>query len=296
LKRQYELRSPLKVDRKLKGRSMTARASGPRWSFEDAMTPNRLIALVICGAPALVGIAWHFSRPRENTTSNRAIQDDAAISDGVDRQLQTRTPVHGVSAQGNILAHLRKMALKARPNTPMDPKDALAIASLMSDADYTCTGRYLHVGGHHASDLVIKRYWSGTGAAYDLIVCLDEGRGNFWVYKFPGSERGINFYGYSYIPLESHLVDLNHDGQVQIVIPQCLIDRGASTIINWPTIYQQRGREYVVADKQFPRFYSTVLLPKIEAIKPDLYDEVSQVSVEQDKRVVAMLVRAVSEH
>jgi hypothetical protein len=260
------------------------------------MTRKRVIALGILGVAALAGITWHFSLPVSDPSSSRGIPEDAGIRDGVELQLQARKSVQGVPAKGELLARLRKTSQKAHPDTPMDPKDALGIASLTSGADGPSSGRYVHAGGIHASDLVIKKYWTGTGAGFDLIVCLDEGCGNFRVFVFPGSERGITFYGDSFIPLESHLVSLDHNGQVQIVIPYCLMDRGAATIMNWPTIYRRSGHEYVAADKKFPRFYSISLLPKIEAIKPELYDDVSQPSVEQDKRVVASLVRAVSQH
>lgn len=58
--------------------------------------------------------------------------------------------------------------------------------------------------------------------------------------------------------------DLNNDGKYELVVPQALfLDRSDSATL-YPTVYRLRDGRYVEASRDFPKFYDTQVLPKLD--------------------------------
>jgi hypothetical protein len=94
------------------------------------------------------------------------------------------------------------------------------------------------IDGDGRRDLMVKRYWTGSGAGYELMVCLSRADGTLY-YHFSGSERGTDYW-----PIAAHIGGIN-----TIVVPTCFVDRGADTTLNTVSVYVLRGGVFVPTRK-----------------------------------------------
>jgi hypothetical protein len=165
---------------------------------------------------------------------------------------------------------LRALSASATVDGPIAPALALAMGEefLEGDAPET-TGWMTDVDGDGSRDLVLKRYWTGTGVGFDLLIILNC-RSKPTCYRFNGGERGGTYYAREdLIPVQHHILDLRNDGHKVVVVPEVLIDRGADTVLNWPTLYAFDKGCFVIVDRQHRSFYEERLLPKLPAWQKD---------------------------
>ena len=123
------------------------------------------------------------------------------------------------------LAEAREALDRRQPVRPAtSPSDEFDEAD---GAESTWTG---DVDGDGRPDHLIKRYWTGSGSGYELLLVLDR-VDSVVCYTFSGGERGT-----AGISVGAHYRGLN-----TIVVPQCLVDRGADTVHNFPSVYILRN-------------------------------------------------------
>ncbi len=131
------------------------------------------------------------------------------------------------------------------------------------------TGWMTDVEGDGSRDLVLQRYWTGTGVGFDLLTILNY-RTKPTCYRFNGGERGGTYYSReALIPVQQNLLDLRNDGHKVVVVREVLIDRGTDTVLNWPSLYAFLQGRFVIVDRQFRSFYDERVLPKLPTGKDE---------------------------
>jgi hypothetical protein len=70
--------------------------------------------------------------------------------------------------------------------------------------------------------------------------------------------------GWAIRDLHKVIRDLNGDGQDELVIPTVLFQYNTAGTFTWPVVYRLKKGKYVVASRDFPRFYDNQVLPALE--------------------------------
>jgi hypothetical protein len=240
------------------------------------MTKARAVVLAVgLGGLGLLGtLLWRGSRISPAKQSPTQIELMPGMPLDVSDYLRKRQAVPLISASKQVEEAVRSIVRNGRSDAPIPKAPATELAKLILEADAEeCSGWVTDVNGDGAPDVIIKRYWTGSGACFDLLVCFTFKAGIKWC-SFSGSERGVTFFGEGHIPVEAHLLDRGEKGNRAILIPDCIANRGADSVLNWPTVYSLREGKFQVADAEHRGFYEDHLLPQfgragVSADNPD---------------------------
>jgi hypothetical protein len=144
--------------------------------------------------------------------------------------------------------------------------------ALMDSDSKDMSGYWADIDGDARCDLALKRYWQGSGAAFELAVLVNVPKG-FEVFRFSGNERGACYLGEGRVDASRHLLFLPGQLRAGIMIPSCLVDRGAESLLNWPTIYTYSNTGFVVSDVLFKTFYRTQVVKTATASSSENSDD-----------------------
>lgn len=247
------------------------------------MTKNTIavVATSALGALLIGGVYLaHYVR-QEKVEHPTVVEDSPGKSVDVRSRLGNRRPIPAEPLEESLVEHVRRVLAKARPNEPLPAAAALELSALLDADSPECSGWLADLNGDGKIDLILKRYWTGSGSRFELLICLNQPR--LASYTFSGGERGITYYATEgRIPVQNHLLG-SSDGKQAIIIPNCLVDRGADSMLNWPSVYVLREGQFVIADNEFRSFYESQLLPK--------YPQEKSPNQSADVRAVRELVR-----
>lgn len=205
------------------------------------------------------------------------------------RLLGTRKPVMPQPVPPVALPAVASAFEKHARGKALSHGELISLFACFEEADSNdCFSFWKDLDGDSKAELVLKRYWIGSGIGFDFVVLTMSG-GSASYYLFYGGERGITFYesGAKDGFLEQQVVDLDGDGRCEIIIPCCLSDRGVDAIVNWPTIYWLREGSYTVADGEFGEFYRRKVLPRFESLRCE--DKVQRGEVEAIRVLVSQM-------
>jgi hypothetical protein len=247
------------------------------------MTRSKIAGIGAAVAAIALAITVFAVRPKPQGTSSTTVDLLPGMPMDVKAALDQRGPVSQEAPSKPLSEAVAATLRRFKAGTALPAEIALDLASKALEADSAdCSGLISDVDGDGHPDVIVKRYSNGSGAAFELLVALG-GPGEPRCFIFSGGERGVTFYGKSRVPLEAHFLELGERNVKGIVVPQCLVDRGADSVLNWPTVYVYRGGKYIVADREFGSFYQSQVLPKFSA------DE--SMNRNRDAEVVRQLVK-----
>lgn len=223
--------------------------------------------LVSAGVVLGAGILYFGRSPRISPKS----PVDTTLASRFERLLESREPVYPQSVEATNAGPVRAAFEKHARGEQLSRDELLELFQSFEEADgQDCFTLWSDFDADSHEDLILKRYWSGSGSAFDLIILKQSGEG-YVSYVFHGGERGISFYhlGGGDELLRQQVVDLDRDGTSEVIMPACLSDRGAGTVANWPTIYKFKSPNFEIGDSLFSDFYRAELLPKLDRREAD---------------------------
>ncbi len=139
----------------------------------------------------------------------------------------------------------------------------------------------------------------GNGT-YQLLMTLDVNSRHFYnslvVYTRDSSGRlaSQDIRGWAIRNLSKVIKDINGNGKDELIIPSQLASdtyRGAAGMAIWPAVYRQKDGQYVEASREFPSFYESQILPKLEKKIAEVRENTGKGLATQHDLAVAIMAR-----
>ncbi len=155
---------------------------------------------------------------------------------------------------------------------------------------------------HPESEDIGEFTWAdleGNGTC-QLLMTLDVNSRHFYnalvVYTRDSSGRlaSQEIRGWAIQNLAEVIKDINGDHKDELIIPSQLASdtyRGAAGMAVWPAVYRQKDGQYVEASGEFPSFYESQILPKLEKKIAETREKVGKGLATQHDLAVAIMAR-----